>query len=402
MRVVITTDTYWPRINGVTVAVDTYRKALLRLGHTVFIIAPRYPSSLAGHDVPDDDHVIRLPAFRFPWSPEDRMGYPTVRWRITRLLEDLAPDVVHSHSEFTIGFGGKAYCLRNDVPHVMTCHTYYEKYITTYVPAIPKQIAHAVVSSWSRSDYRLIDALTVPSQWLARLIRSYGVECPIHVIPTGIDPDDFSVPPEEKEAVAARLSQKAPGLAGRRILLYAGRIAREKNIDFLLEVMQKVAREVPTALLLLAGKGPYDAKLKALVREKRLGSHIMFTGYLDRKELSYALSLSEVFLFASKTETQGLVLVEAMMCKTPVVALRSPGTEEVIVDERGGYLMDEDVDGFAQKVLLLLKDRRHNEQKRKEAWGAAQQWSAQAMTESMLEVYDEIIRARGDQESRPA
>jgi 1,2-diacylglycerol 3-alpha-glucosyltransferase len=403
MRVVITTDAYWPRINGVTVAVDTYRKCLQRLGHTVFVIAPRYPTSLSGMDVPDDHQVFRFPAFSFPWSPEDRMGYPTARWGITRLLEELKPDVVHSHTEFTIGFGGKAYCLRNDVPHVMTCHTYYEKYISTYVPVVPARVAHAVVSSWSRADYRLIDALTVPSRWLAELIRSYGVDCPIYVIPTGIAPEDFSVPVEERADIAARLETKTPPLAGRRVLLYAGRIAREKNIDFLVDAMQLIAARVPEALLLVAGRGPYDAKLKARVQDRDLASNIHFVGNLDRKELAYALSLSETFLFASKTETQGLVMVEAMMCGTPVVAVRSPGTEEVIVGDRGGYLVDEEAGLFAEKVLLLLNDNRHRARKRQEARSVAQEWTAQHMTEKLLVLYENAIKARRDQqEPRPA
>ncbi|MGA2975372.1 MAG: glycosyltransferase [Spirochaetia bacterium] len=397
MKIVVTTDTYWPRINGVTVSIDTFRRSLMRNGHTVYVIAPQYPQTDSEFSVPDDRYVFRLPSFKFPLSPEDRLGYPSVRLTIRRLLEELEPDIVHSNTEFTIGFGGKTYCLRNNVPHIMTCHTYYEHYITSYMPAIPTSFARTVASTWSRSDYRLIDGLVVPSRWMERLVRSYGVQCPIDVIPTGISPEEFSLRPDEKQSVAARFSKKLPGIAGRRILLYAGRIAREKNTDFLLEMMAKVKEECPEALLVLAGKGPHDARLRELVQERNLSSHVRFAGYLDRKELSYALSLAEAFVFASKTETQGLVLVEAMMCRTPVVAVRSPGTEEVVTDGRGGYLVEEDVSQFAEKVLLLLTDRELHARKRAEAWASAQNWTADAMTVRLIAVFERAIRVRRDQ-----
>jgi glycosyltransferase involved in cell wall biosynthesis len=394
MKIVMTTDTFWPRVNGVTVAIDTFRRELRRLGHTVYIFAPRYPAEWSGFAVPDDDQVFRFPSFSFPLSPEDRLGYPTVRLRIRRLLEELQPDVVHSHSEFTIGFGGKSYCVRNSVPHVMTCHTYWENYITTYVPIIPAFVARAVASTWSRSDYRLVDYLTVPSQWLSELIASYDIQPPIAVIPNGINPEEFHMEPAEREAAAARFAAKVPGLDGKRVLLYAGRLAKEKNIDFLLEVMLRVRESCPETVLVIAGRGPHDASLRETVAEKGLSNNVRFAGYLDRKELSYAHSISEAFVFASKTETQGLVLIEAMMCRSPVVTVTSPGTSEVMAEQKGGYLVDEDVTEFTDKVLLLLNDRELHERKREEAWETAQTWTAAKMTEKLVEVYEKAIQNR--------
>jgi glycosyltransferase involved in cell wall biosynthesis len=399
MKIALTTDTYWPRINGVTVSIDSLRRCLRTLGHTVYVIAPAYPPAEGSGSVPDDEHVFRLPAFSFPLSPEDRVGYPSARLHVPRLLEDLKPDVVHSQTEFTIGFGGKAYCLRHDVPHFMTCHTWYEHYITTYFPLLPASFARAVASSWSRADYRLIDGLVVPSRWMQGLVRSYGVDCPIEVIPTGIDPDDFSLAPDVMGEAAARFHVKVPDISGRRILLYTGRIAKEKNIDFLLGVMQRIRESAPDALLVLAGRGPQEARLQESVRAQGLEAHVRFAGYLDRRELTYVLSRAEAFVFASKTETQGLVLVEAMMCRVPVVAVRARGTEEFLVDDKGGYLVEEDVEQFAAKVRLLLSDRDTQRQKREEARTAAQEWTAQSMTSRLLALYDGALRARQDQDS---
>jgi 1,2-diacylglycerol 3-alpha-glucosyltransferase len=396
MKIALTTDTWWPRINGVTISIDSLRRSLRSLGHTVYVIAPAYPST-EGAAAHDDEDVYRLPAFSFPFSPEDRVGYPSSRLRVPRILEELRPDVVHSQTEFTIGFGGKAYCLRNDVPHFMTCHTYYEHYITTYFPLMPAALARTVARSWSRADYRLIDGLIVPSRWMESLVRSYGVECPIEVIPTGLNPKDFKLTPRAAREAAARFALKVPGIEGRRMVLYTGRIAREKNIDFLLGVMQRLRESTPSSLLVLAGRGPHEARLQESVRERGLETHVRFAGYLDRHELTYALSRADAFVFASKTEPQGLVLVEAMLCRVPVVAVRARGIDECLVDDEGGYMVDDDVEEFAGKVRLLLADRKTQERKREEAWKAAQAWTAARMTKRLLALYEGALRTRFDQ-----
>ena len=384
----MTTDTYWPRINGVTVAVDGFRRMLTRLGHEVFVFAPEYAQrSGAGHHA-DDDRIFRFRAFSVPFSPEDRLGYPAARFRITSLLERLRPDIVHSHSEFTVGFAGKRYCKRTGVPHVMTCHTYWENYIHTYVPPIPPSAAQRIASAWSRADYRLADHLTVPSEFLKQLILGYGVTTPIEVLPNGVESEERRLSPLERELQARHFARALPETIGKRILLYAGRIAREKNIDFLFDVLKLIIPEVPNVLLLLAGDGPHRASLERIAHHEGLARHVLFAGYLNRKQMAYAYGLADAFVFSSKTETQGLVLVEAMMCRTPVVALRARGTQDFLSGTRGGFLLDENVELFADKVLLLLRDERQRTLKKLEAWEAAQRWTIARTTELLLNVYE--------------
>jgi 1,2-diacylglycerol 3-alpha-glucosyltransferase len=390
-KIVMTTDTYWPRINGVTVAVEAFRRMLTRLGHEVFIIAPKYTRAPGGLLPADDDHVFRFSGLSFPLSPEDRLGYPAARFRITRLLQRLRPDVVHSHTEFTIGFAGKRYCRRSGVAHVMTCHTYWENYLQTYFRIIPPSVARMIASAWSSSDSQSVDRMMVPSNFLKRLLLSYGVTTPIDVLPNGVDTEVFTMSPEERSIQAAHFRRVLPEIAGRRLLLYAGRIAREKNIDFLFNALKRVIPVVPDVLLLLAGDGPYRAGLERRAHEEGLWPHVRFAGYLYRKQLTYAYSIADAFVFCSKTETQGLVLVEAMMCRTPVVALRARGTEDVITGTRGGFLLEEDEALFADKVLLLLQDEKERLIKRQEAWEAAQRWTIEKTTEQLLDVYDRAI-----------
>jgi 1,2-diacylglycerol 3-alpha-glucosyltransferase len=394
MRIVMTTDTYWPRINGVTVAVEGFRRALTKLGHEVIVLAPLYPRPEGDASPPDDERIIRFPAFSLPFSPEDRLGYPAARWRITRLLEDLKPDVVHAHSEFTIGFGGKSYCRRSGVPHVMTCHTYWEHYIQAYFPFLLPAAAKLIARTWSRSDYRLVDCLTVPSQFLKRHLLTYGVETPIEVIPNGVDPEEFTMSPAERAEQAAYFRRVMPQLAGRRLLLYVGRIAHEKNIDFLLECLGRVIRTVPKALLLMAGDGPYRAGLERKAAAQGLGGNVLFPGYLDRKKLAYIYGASDLFVFSSKTETQGLVLVEAMTCGTPVVALRATATEEVLTDGEGGSLVEEDIAAFTDRVLYYLRDEHARKAAGERARAVSRRWTLEKTTEMLLAVYERAIDER--------
>jgi 1,2-diacylglycerol 3-alpha-glucosyltransferase len=401
MKIAMTTDAYWPRINGVTVAVDAFRRSLVERGHTVYVIAPQYPPSERDALWPDDGNVFRFPGFRIPWSPEDRFGWPRERFRVTRLLEELKPDIVHAHTEVTLGFSGKTYCRRNNVAHVMTRHTYWEEYLPTYSVLITHAVARLIVSTWSRLDYALVDSVIVPSEHLGRLVRSYGVTTPIEIIPTGVDPREFDLSPAENRALEEHFHRTFPVIRGRRILTYAGRIVHEKNLDFLLDAMGEVTPSVPDALLLLAGDGPYRTDLERRVQERDLGRHVLFTGYLDRKQLAWAYRHSDAFVFSSKTETQGLALVEAMMCGTPAVAVEAMGTEDILAQDKGGFLVAEDASAFAAKAVLLLRDTGLRRVKGAEARAHAEEWTIGRTTDRLLDVYERAISRRNRQPSGP-
>jgi len=392
MKIVLTTDTYWPRINGVTVVVDGLRRFLAAAGHEVHVFAPAYPKQATDAGRPDPPGVHRFSGFSFPLSREDRVGWPANRWRITRLLEDLRPDIVHSHTEFMIGFSGKSYCRRHGVPHLMTCHAMYEEYFQTYLPGTPRWLARAVVSSWSRSDYRLASRVVVPGGHLKQRIIGYGVTTPIDVIPNGIDPVELSLTPAQRGFQAERLAPILQRLAGRRILIYVGRISREKNIDFLLRSFTQVRQASPEAVLLLVGDGPYRKELQRSVREEGCAEKVQFTGYLDRRAVAYLLSAADVFVFASKTEVHPLVLIEAMTCGTPIVAVNARGTDELLDGTREGERVPEDEEVFARRVSDLLADRAFRARRSAEVREAAKSWTLQRMAGRTLALYQELLQ----------
>jgi 1,2-diacylglycerol 3-alpha-glucosyltransferase len=387
MKILMTTDTYWPRINGVTVAVDTLRKSLAALGHEVSVLAPSYPASRG--DPRDGAGIHRFPSFRPPMSPEDRLVFPFLAGRVRRLMETLRPDIVHIHTEFVLGEAGRTYAQRTGTPLVMTCHTLWEQYLSSYIPELPGSVSHRMVRRLSKRFYREADRIIVPSEAMRALFVRYGIVRPIAVIPTGVDIDSFAAGTAEGDGETLQGSFPLPG--NRRILLYAGRVAHEKNLDLLLSVLGRILPEVPQAFLVIAGDGPARREMESQVAELGLGSSVLFTGFLNRSALSSLYSMAEVFCFASKTETQGLVLLEAMAHGVPFVALSHGGTADILVDGRGGFVAEEDPDLFAGKVLAILEDRALRERLGRAARAHAGDWTASKMAERLLAVYGEAI-----------
>ena len=391
MKIALTTDTYWPRINGVTVVVDGLRRYLAAWGHDVRVFAPAYPASPGDLAVQDPPEVLRFSSFSMPLSREDRLGWPANRWRITRILSEWKPDIVHSHTEFTIGFSGKVYCGRAGVPHLMTRHTMYEDFIVSYVPVTPRWLARGIVTVWSRADYRLVDRVVVPAEHLRQLIRSYGVKTPVEVIPNGVDLGDAKS--ATRPVMSERASRILRSVEGSRILVTVGRVAREKNIDFLLRAFELIPQTPAPVVLLVVGDGPYRRELQSKVEEAGWGHKIRFTGYLDRSEVAALLSRSDVFLFASKTETQGLVIIEAMSCGTPIVAVKASGVDEVIDGSWGTELSPEDPRVFADRVMELLTDEQLRRKRAAQGQEASRSWSLTRMAERTLTLYESLLRA---------
>ncbi len=391
MKIALTTDTYWPRVNGVTVVVDSLRRYLASRGHDVRVFAPQYPVDKKNAGAKDPPNVQRFSAFSLRLSPEDRIGWPIDRWQITRILSDWKPDIVHSHTEFTIGFGGKTYCRRHGVPHIMTRHAMYEDFLCTYVPVIPPWLSRSIVASWSRADYRLVDRVVVPAEHLRQLIISYGVHTPVEVIPNGVDMPELDPrrAPEASPRVAPILQQTK----GHRVLITVGRVAREKNIDFLLRAFELVPQTPAPVDLLVVGDGPYRRDLQMKIAARGLSDRIIFTGYLSRIEVAALLSRSDVFVFASKTEVLSLVLIEAMICGTAIVAVKARGVDEVIDGSWGTNLVPEDPHEFARAVTQLLTNEPLRRRLAGEGKKASQNWTMVRMAERTLALYESLVRA---------
>jgi len=221
-----------------------------------------------------------------------------------------------------------------------------------------------------------------PSEPVRDALVAYGVTTPIHIIPTGLAPDRF----KSGDAARFRAAQGLP--AQRPLVLYVGRVAHEKNIGFLVRAFARLRASVPDALFVIAGEGPARASLRALASALGLQNDVRFVGYLERdSELLDCYAAAGVFVFASRTETQGLVLLEAMAQGAPVVSTAKLGTRSILKDGCGALIVDEDLDAFAAAAARVLQDRPLAATLGAEGRCYARSWSSIAMARRLSELY---------------
>ena len=384
------TDVYFPRVNGVSTSIQTFRRALHALGHEVCLIAPDY-----GTVTDEEAAILRVPALPVPLDPEDRL----MRWRRLRSLlprvRDGGFDLVHIQTPFLAHYAGVAFSEGLGVPRVETYHTYFEEYFFHYVRFLPKASLKALARRFSRGQCNDLDGLVVPSRQMRAVLEGYGVSAPMEVIPTGLALEDFSA----GDGAAFRCRYRIP--PERPIIAYVGRVAFEKNIDFLLRVTARLKAVIPDILFVVSGEGPALEALRERARKAGIERHVLFVGYLDRGgPLLDCYRAANAFVFASRTETQGLVLLEAMALGTPVVSTAIMGTRDVLRQGKGAVIVPEDEAAFTEAVAQLLRDEPRRRNLGRAGQRYAEQWTARAMAERLLAFYERILEVPS--RARPA
>ncbi|MDP1596993.1 MAG: glycosyltransferase [Methylotenera sp.] len=381
MKILFISDVYFPRINGVSTSIRTFVEQMQNLGHVVHLIAPDYAISTQ-----DEAWIKRISARSIYFDPEDKlMKYGEVVNRLPELrLENY--DIVHVHTPFVAHYLGLKLARELNVPCVETYHTFFEDYLHHYLPWIPKMMARAMARMISKRQCNAVDAIVAPSQPMLEVLRGYGIKVCSDVIPTGLQAHSFKV------ADGKAFREKYGIAVDRPMLLYVGRVAFEKNISFLLDMTKALIEQRPDVLLVVAGEGPAEASLHKLAKNLRLENNIKFIGYLDRhKELNACYQAADVFVFASKSETQGLVLLEAMAQGTPVVAIAELGTASILIEGQGALIAPDNTAQFAEKVyqLLLNPEERFELGHRAKSYVLAQ-WTAKLQAERMLKFYSQL------------
>ncbi len=397
MRVLMLSDVYFPRINGVSTSIRASVKSLVGAGPAVTLVAPEYGDSAQRQrdsEFGDRFEVLRVPSRRIFFDPEDRLMH---RGALHRLLPRLAVrhwDAIHVHTPLRAHQLGVRLRTPTGRPVVESYHTYFEAYMGHYVPWLPRTLSEAFARRVSRSLCNAVDHLVVPTAEMQAVIARYGVSTTSTVLPTGLDLDEFRAGSGE----AFRSRHGIP--RDRPVLLTVSRLAREKQIDFLLRVARELVPRIPDLLLVVAGEGPDAPGLKSLAQQLGLGLNILFLGNLDRNSaLLDCYRAADVFVFASPTETQGLVLIEAMALGVPIVSTAVMGTATVLRDARGACIAPEDVPRFADSVGRLLEQPDRRAGMAAAGPDDARAWSADTMTERLLEVYT-VLLERGLQGSR--
>jgi len=380
MRVLFVSDVYFPRVNGVSTSICTFRSDLKHLGVETMLVTPEYP----GAQPDGDPSIVRVPSGRVPRDPEDRrFRSGPLRRALNRELAARV-DLVHIHTPFIAHYAGVRFAREHGLPVVATYHTFFEDYLHHYVPILPRGIGRSIARRFTRSQCADVAALISPSAPMRDALEAYGVTTPIEVLPTGLAAESFV------RGDGARFRQQFSLPASSPLLLYVGRVAFEKNIDFLLRSFVRVLTREPKALLVIAGEGPALPHLTRMARELGIQHAVRFIGYLDRsRELPDCYAAGDAFVFASRTETQGLVLLEAMAQGTPVVSTAELGTRSILTPESGAYVVPEQEEAFAASVMQALK-LAPDAPRRAQLRAHAESWASLAMARRLVSFYEGV------------
>jgi glycosyltransferase involved in cell wall biosynthesis len=382
------TNAYFPQVGGVAGSVDRFTEALRDMGHRVVIVAPTY------EDQPEEEtDVVRVPAVQNFNGSDFSVSLP-VPGILDETLESFHPDIVHAHHPFLIGSTALRVARRLNIPLIYTYHTQYE-YYTHYVPLeLPRMQAFVIRLSAGYAE--LADGVIAPSESIADLLQEREVHTPITVVPTGIFPERFA----PGDGTEARHELGIP--AAIPIIGHVGRLAPEKNLDFLGRAVAQILGKHDRAVFLVVGHGPSAEGLRQHFNARGLGDRLVLPGSLTGKRLVDAYHAMDLFVFASQTETQGMVLTEAMAAGLPVIGLDAPGVREVVDHEGNGLLVDrEEVSLFCAALETALQWTPEQWAKIQEtACRTAERFAMPRCAERLLTAYDDA-RSRLQTTPRP-
>jgi 1,2-diacylglycerol 3-alpha-glucosyltransferase len=325
MNILMMTNTYLPHVGGVARSVEAFSRFYRQQGHKVLIIAPEFPQTPE-----DEEDVIRIAAIQRFNGSDFSLVLPIPHF-LGNAIEKFEPDIVHSHHPFLIGSTARLVAKTYNLPLVFTQHTMYEQY-SHYVPVDADTLKNFVIEL-ATSYANLCDQVFAPSESIANILVERDVQTPIEVVPTGLDLLAF----KNGDGAGFRRILNIPQKAF--VLGHLGRLAPEKNLVYLCKSAVKFMLKAPNAHFLLVGKGPSVKPFQHIFAQAGLTERLHYVGFLEQPFLASAYKAMDVFVFSSLSETQGMVLSEAMAVSVPVIGLDAPGVRELVEDDKNGKLL---------------------------------------------------------------
>jgi len=380
LKIAIVTEGYKPFINGVIVSIELFVKWFRKMGHEVYIFAPSYPDFNK-----DEEYVIRLKSVPSIVQKNIRIPLPTYI-KMDKLFSKLGFDIVHIQHPIIFSQVVKRLVKKYNIPLVFTHHSFYENY-SHYIP-LPQKFIKKMAIKLSIDFSNSCDLVISPTEAVKRILEHRGVKTPIEVIPTGIDFDVFD------KASGNSIREKYQISKNSKILLYIGRMSKEKNLDLLIDSFSLTATEFKDVYLMLVGDGPERKKLEKRVRNMNLYDRVLFIDSQPYNEIPNFYKASDLFLFPSKKDTQALVLLEALTCSIPVVAVKSMSVKELNIDEKAGLLSSNSPVEFSNKVKKLLTDKSIYNKFSKNSVKIAKKYSSKASAYLLMEKFENLISFR--------
>lgn len=390
MRIAIFSDTYIPDINGVATSTKILRDELLKHGHDVLVVTSELPSD---SDYCDDinDNILRVPGLEI----QALYGYRACNiysFKGMREIKNMNIEVIHVQTEFGVGIFGRIVGEALNIPVVYTYHTMWADYSHYVNPVNSGAIDGLIKKAITRISKFYGDKsaeLIVPSIKTKEALEKYGLNKEMHIIPTGLNLEKFD--PKNKNQHFIDQIKASYGIENQFIITFLGRIAKEKSIDVLIDAMKEIVKVNDNVLCLIVGGGPQLEELKELVKDDHIGKYVIFTGPKPSDEVPSYYHLSNVFVSASVTETQGLTYIEAMASGIPAIARYDQNLEDVINDGVNGYFFKE-TDELVS-ILLKMMSSDYSEMA-KAAYTSAMKFSSEVFYEKVLEVYTQAINLK--------
>ncbi len=387
MRIGLFTDTYPPYINGVSTSVYVLKRALEKQGHQVYVVTVN--NNAKHYEIEENGHVIRVPAI--PTGIYDyRLGsvYPV---KVVNTIRKWHLDVIHSHTEFSMGIFARFLAKQFHIPLVHTYHTMYEDYVhyitRGYFNKSSKKIVEYLTMFYCD---KTAEELIVPTQKTYDLFRQkYHFDKNINIIPTGLEVEKFYRKNVNQTRVK-ELKRRYELLKDDFVMIFVGRLAQEKNVEFLLDVMKDLKKKYANIKLLIVGSGPDREKYEAIVERAKLKDTVVFTGKVAYEDMPLYYQLADLFLTASTSETQGLTVVEAMAGGLVPVCIDDEAFHLVVVDELNGVFFKNKKECRSRIVELYENDTLRKKYAH-QAWISAERCSSKYYAEGALEVYRRAI-----------
>ncbi len=373
MRIGMFANAYLPVINGVVRSIMLYRKGLLDGCHFVGVFVPD-----ARNYEDEEPFIFRYPAIPLP--TQLNYSFPVVTApHITWMVPRLKLDIIHAHHPVIVGVEARRFSEELDIPLVFTFHTMYHEY-THYFLGMDNELVKQIVRRIVRDYANRADFIIAPSPAVVDLLPSYGIQKPVEILPTPVDLEQFT--PREKPLLSH---------PDRIRLIYVGRVAKEKNLAFLLRVFKRVAARDDRIELKIVGGGPSLEELKALARKLSIAHKVSFTDMVPFSEVVNELNQADLFVFSSTTETQGLVVLEAMAAGLPLVLVESKALLYFVNPGKDCVVVREDEEEMANTILSLVYDPDRLRAMGRAARQNAERYSIPALTSKLLDVYQNAI-----------
>ena len=380
MNIAIFTNNYLPNPYGVSTSIESFRQQFEKMGHNVYIFAPE------NDDYKDNNpNVFRYPSLDIKYKIKFPIPIPYSS-EIDKKIKKLDIDIIHSQHPNLLGDAAMRWAKKKNIPLVFTWHTLYNKY-AHYVPLVPEKILSKLATANAARYANRADKVIIPTLSIKKIIEDWGVKNrEIISIPTGVESHYFENP--NGQIVRGKLGIRE----NQRVIMSISRFTEEKNIMFLLRAIIKVLKINLDTVFVFGGEGYLNEKIQEVVKKEKMSDRIIFPGIIEKNNMKNYFKMADVFVYASRSETQGTIIIESMYSALPIVAVDATGSQSLIKDKKTGILVSNDEEKFTEAVNELLRNEEMAESLSKNAKIVADtKYTSKVCADRMIEAYKKTI-----------